>query len=815
MTTTQPLLRRTLAVATALALAPPTLAQQPQTPGAATLDQVVVTGTRARDRTVLNSPVPVDIITREDLQRTGSVNNELGQALQTLLPSFNFPRQSNSGNADHIRSAQLRGMSPDQVLVLVNGKRRHTTSVVFQESKIAKGTSPVDFNTIPISAVKRIEVLRDGAGAQYGSDAIAGVINIILDDSAGGAASVTYGLHHTDFGPTNQTITDGHNVAADLSYGWNFGDSGFLRLGAEYKDRGFTNRAGFDTLPFFEEQTPDNQALIGQRNFRPGDPAVEDVLIWFNAEHAVGSSAEAYAFATYNDRESVGAAFFRYPDSSANVKSIFPNGFRPETLGDLSDFSGAFGVRGFFGEWGYDASITYGNNELETGLQRSLNASLGEASPTDFRLGDFEFEQITFNADVVREYALDGLFGPLTLAAGVEFRDEGFETTAGDEASIALGPVPGAPGGAQAGPGLRPEDAVDISRQVRAIYGELSAEFTEQLFANVAARYEDYSDFGDTFNAKGSLRYEFAPGWAIRGAGSTNFRAPSLSQVGFSRTTTSFGDGQELTRVQLIPSTSVIGQALGLEPLENETANSWSIGLTSAPAPGLTASLDFFRITVDDRITLSERFQSDALTDFIESGTGLPGVVAVNFFTNAVDTKTRGAELVIAYERPLADGTLRLTGAATYNKTSIRNIRATPQTLQSLGLSPELVGVEERNTLTTASPRHRQIISATWTNPRWTFLTRLTQHGSVERIFNFGGGFEPQQRNGNELQLDLEGSYRPVERLSLTLGASNITDNLPDPSTDDINFFGNLPFDIISPIGSNGAYYYARVSLSF
>ncbi|HJU38604.1 MAG TPA: TonB-dependent receptor plug domain-containing protein, partial [Tahibacter sp.] len=274
--------RLSLAAAVAASLASPALLAQADT---STLDQVVVTGTRAKDRTVLDSPVPVDVLTADDLRAAGAVNGELGQALAVLLPSFNFPRQSNSGGSDHVRAAQLRGMSPDQVLVLVNGKRRHTTALVNTDTKIGKGTTPVDFNSIPISAIKRIEVLRDGAGAQYGSDAIAGVINIILDDADhGGEVSATYGAYHTDFEPTGRTLTDGQSAHASAKAGTKIGDGGFARFGVELDRRAATNRAGYDELPPWENQSPENLAFQGRRNYRAGDPQTENYNAWINAE---------------------------------------------------------------------------------------------------------------------------------------------------------------------------------------------------------------------------------------------------------------------------------------------------------------------------------------------------------------------------------------------------------------------------------------------------------------------------------------------------------------------------------------------------
>ncbi|MFN9731430.1 MAG: TonB-dependent receptor plug domain-containing protein, partial [Pseudomonadota bacterium] len=370
----KPIHRTALASAIALGLAAPAYAA-PQA-DATELEQIVVTGTRAKDRTVLESAVPIDVITRDDLRRAGAVGQELGQVLQNLLPTFNFPRQSNSGGADHVRAGQLRGLSPDQVLVLVNGKRRHTSAIVNLEAKIGKGTNPVDFNSIPLGAIARIEVLRDGAGAQYGSDAIAGVINIILDDApAGGEVGFTYGAHRTDFEPTDDTLTDGQTRSFDAEIGIPLSERGFLRFGLDYTDRAQTERGGPDGIPFFEEQTPANLALAGRVNYRPGDPAVTAYNGWFNGLLPVGEAFDLYAFGTYNDRESEGAAFFRYPDSSQNFRSVYPQGYRPFTTGDNSDTAATVGARGSGSAWSWDASLGFGRNAFDFGVANSLNAS--------------------------------------------------------------------------------------------------------------------------------------------------------------------------------------------------------------------------------------------------------------------------------------------------------------------------------------------------------------------------------------------------------------------------------------------------------
>ena len=269
------------------------------------VEEIVVTASRASQRTAFDSAVPVDILTARQLQSTGAVAGELGEALATLSPAFNFPRQSNSGTSDLVRAGQLRGLSPDQMLVLVNGKRRHTSAILNSETKIGRGTAAVDFNTIPLNAVERIEVLRDGAGALYGSDAIAGVVNVILDDSVGFSTAVSYGAHHTDVEPIDQTLTDGQTFTADAKYGWRIGERGFLKTGAAWRTRNATNRAGFDQIPFFVAPTPDNLALQGQRNYAEGDPNVDELSLWFNTEVPL-EAAEIYAWGTWADRESDG-----------------------------------------------------------------------------------------------------------------------------------------------------------------------------------------------------------------------------------------------------------------------------------------------------------------------------------------------------------------------------------------------------------------------------------------------------------------------------------------------------------------------------
>lgn len=802
-------------LATALLTALGIPAVSAQTPAnAKNLDTVIVTGTRAQDRTALESASPIDILSKQDLAKAGVLNGELGQALQVLLPSLNFPRQSNATGADHVRSAQLRGLSPDQVLVLVNGKRRHTSAVVNLEAKTGKGTNPVDFNAIPVSAIARIEVLRDGAGAQYGSDAIAGVINVILDDSAEGAtASIAYGAHRTEFTPTGETLIDGQTMTASASLGNKIGSEGFIRFGIEYKDRNATNRAGLDQLPFWENQSPENIATIGHRNYHPGDPQTQDINLWLNTATTMNDAMEWYAFATYNQRDSIGAAFYRYPDSSANIPLIYPNGYRPETGGDNRDLSLSSGLRGNAGNWNYDTSLTWGQNRFNLGLRNSLNPSLGNVSPTAFHLAGYQFEQLTANLDFNRLVTFSDQ--SLTLATGAEYRHEAYDTRAGDPASYAAGPNIGSPPGAQAGPGLSPADAVNLSRSVFGTYVELSGDLSERFFGTAALRYEDYSDFGGQLTGKLAGRFQINTTVALRGAVSNNFRAPSLSQTGYRFTVTNFGDGGALTQVRLLAVDDPIAVALGARDLKPETSRNFSFGMTAQPVSGLDISLDAFQIDVDNRVTISERIGGPALVNFLDSQFGITDIESVNFFTNAVDTRTRGAELVANYSTEAWSGKLNLTGTYSYAKTAIRAIQATPPELLALDPDYVLVGVEERNTLTTAAPRTRAIFSAQWQGNAWSWLGRATRHGSATRVFNFGDGFEPQQTYGAEWQLDAEASYRFNSTLAVSIGANNLLDNYPDASISDINYFGNFPYDFLSPIGMNGAYYYARFDFSF
>jgi iron complex outermembrane receptor protein len=780
------------------------------------LDEVVVVGTRTAGQNVYESLAPIDLVTNEAIRQSAALPGEVGAALQSLVPSFNLPRQSNSNFADVVRPAQLRNLSPDQVLVLVNGKRRHTTATLTTESKLGKGTSPVDFNSIPVGAIERIEVLRDGAGAQYGSDAIAGVINVVLKDAdEGGELQASWGQNRTDFEPTGRSVNDGDTLFASLNGGFGPGD-GFLNLTAEYRDRDSTLRSGPDQIPFFENQTPPNLALAGTQTHKAGDGTMEDLSFMFNTAIPLGDALEFYSFGGYSQRDGEGANFFRYPDSFANVPEIFPDGYIPVLEADNTDLSLALGWRGTLAsDWNWDLSVVYGENDFDHDISNSLNVSFGAASPTRFNVGEYEFTQLTARFDMSRPFEVGGFANPVNLAWGVEYREDGYKTRAGDPESYEAGPVIGAPIGTQAGSGLKPEETVDVDRDAMGAYIDLESDITDRFQAGIAARVEDYSDFGSSVDGKLSGRYELTDSLAMRGTVGSGFRAPSLTQAFFRGSTTSFGEGGQLENVLNLPTDDPIAVLLGASDLDAEESMSYNLGFVFTPGDRFRLTVDFYRVDIDDRITLSERIGGPEVTQYIEDQLGIEGVLGVRFFTNAIDTQTEGFDVVADYSLDLGPGNLLLSAAYNQSDTEVTHVDPNPPELDAIGVDNVLFGVEERNTIETAAPEDKYILTAHWTTDRWSVLARGTRWGEASRVFNFGGGFIPRQTYGAEWGVDLDVEFEVSEGFRVAIGANNVLDEYPDLSSGDINYFGNLPYDVLQPITFNGAFYYLRATYTF
>jgi iron complex outermembrane receptor protein len=806
----------------ALAALPAAIAQAQDAPAsgdtAAAIDQVTVVGSRARNRTVFDSAVPIDRFGAREVQNALS-SGEVGAALQALAPSINFPRIESSGASDSVRGVQLRGLAPDQVLVLINGKRRHASSVLDTESSFS-GTVPVDVNAIPPGAIDHIEILRDGAGAQYGSDAVAGVINIVLKQQrSGGSASVSYGANHTDFKPTNDTKTDGQTKIVNADYGVPLGDAGFFRFGAESRSRNPTQRAGYSDAGWTSwNYTPADQALDGKVVFKSGDSQSHNNYAFYNALLPLGDGVDAYSFATLNNRKSDGSAYFRYPGDPSNVTTVYPNGYRPVTHGDSRDVSLVAGVRIASGGWNWDLSARHGGNKFDYDVSNSLNASLGAQSPTSFHLASFDYRQNAVNADVTRELNV-GV--PLNLAIGAEYIRETYTSSPGDAASYAAGSVTDAPPGAQAGPGLRPQDAFDGSRNISSVYVDIESDISKQLLVGAAARYSDYSDFGSASTGKLSARYKFTDQFLLRGSLSNSFRAPALVQTGFRFSTLNFNsDGSGLQTASLLPAIDPLARAFGAQDLKPEKSTNLSLGLAWKPARNTSFTLDGYRIKIKDRITRTSDLQSDAATAYL-AGIGRNDIQSVAYLANLLDTTTTGLDAVLNHDLSFADGKLDLNAALNLNKTRIDAVHQSSAALAKI--DPELTVLTDTSLfrIRNASPKNKLVLSADWQTAQWGLLARATRFGPL-KDFSYDEDAEVidgvhAQRFGAVWTLDLEAQYKLTKQLTLSLGADNILDRYPQRvrETNNATYGGALPYNFINPIGVNGAYFYARARYTF
>ena len=782
----------TIALLAALA-ASPVFAQttvQDEPSETAVLDSVIVTGTRVADRTVAESTAPIDILTVEALTATGTP--ELATALSRALPSLNFPRPAINDGTDTVRPAQIRGLSPDHVLVLVNGKRYHTGSLVNVNGSQGRSSSPVDLNTIPISAIERVEVLRDGASAQYGSDAIAGVINIVLKGSrSGGSVNARYGQYSAGDGETAQ-------LGADA--GFAIGEQGFLHLSAQVGDQEQTDRA----RPFIGTPTP-TSAPLGVVVQRQGDPAVDYGSFTFNGEIAFNDAFSIYGTGIYTQRDALSNGFFRPAGDARNIPSIYPNGFLPQINNVSTDKHLGFGVRGTAANGTQiDVSYTYGSNELTFDILNTLNRSLGPTSPTQFYAGSLSVEQDVFNVDLCNQ--LDwGLAYPVTLSYGVEWRQDSFTQGRGEPLSYALGTFASLPG-SQVFPGFKPSDGGSFDRQNVSIYAGLEGDVTERLSLGLAARYEDYTDFGTTSNWKLSSRYEFSDAVALRATVSTGFRAPSLQQQYFQSTATNFIGGVPFDIVTFRVNNPA-AVALGAEPLRPEESTNFSVGLVLQPVEGLYVTLDAYQIDVEDRITLSENLTSTAVRNYLNAN-GFPGVGGGRYFTNAIDTTTRGVDVVGTYAWQLEGSTLDLTLGYNYNKTEIDRVAANPPALTLIDPAAVRFGRVELGRFEVGAPRDKLLAAGVWKVGAFEFSAAATRYGEIS-VLNATPARD--QTFGSEWTVDLSATY-VLDQWRFTLGGDNVFDTYPDEVIFANSTSGQLPYSGSAPFGFNGAFLYANAS---
>ncbi len=750
---------------------------------AAELDTVVVTGTRSANRTLAESLSPIDLLSADTLNNSGTP--ELNQALSRLLPSFNFPRPSITDGTDHVRPAQLRGMSPDQVLVLVNGKRRHTSAVVNLNGSQGRGSAAVDLNAIPFYAIDRIEVLRDGASALYGSDAIAGVINIVLKGGdEGGTVETRYG---------QMSAGDGELIQAGADMGVKLNADGWIHLSAEYRDRADTNRSRPDLRTL---QTPATYATV---NHRFGDADTNDQIFFFNGQVGLPAEAELYFFGNLGDREGDAAGFYRRAFDSRNVVAIYPDGFLPIINSVAEDTSVVMGVRGDTeGGWTWDVSANYGANDFDFIITNSLNNSLGAASPTEFFAGTLHGAQNLFNADVSKYF--DGLIGNgLNVAFGAEHRKDSYRIEPGEEASY-VGT------GSQVFPGFRPQDSGSFDRDSNAVYLDLESDVTDQFATSLAVRYEDYSDFGSTTSGKLSGRYSFTDTVALRGTVSTGFRAPSLAQQFYATTATNFIGGVPFD-VRTFAVTDPVAIALGAEPLQAEESTNVSLGLSLQPTDDLNITIDAYQIDVDDRIILSENLTGTAVQQFLASQ-GILNANGGRYFTNAIDTRTRGLDIVASYGFTLGDGDLSVTAGVNFNDVDITAIAPNPEELQQGGLQLQRIGRVEQGRVEVGSPDNKLNLGADYSLGNFSLNTNLTRYGEVS-VLNTNPDLD--QTFGSEWVLDFSASYT-LDAWRFTVGADNVLDNYPDEVLFANSTSGILPYSSTSPFGFNGAFWYGKAT---
>lgn len=812
------------------------------------IEQIQIVGSRRVGRTVNDSPVPIDIIDASSIEATGLT--ETNMILNTLLPSFNFPQPSITDGTDHVRPAQLRGLAPDHTLVLVNGKRRHTSALLNLNGSVGRGSSAVDLNAIPANAIKRIEVLRDGAAAQYGSDAIAGVINIVLKDaSEGGDVSATYGANVTtmdgvpnldgvsvgadgnlDFNTgSDRELTDGQTLTLRGNMGFEWGDDGFVNVSAEYRDRGQANRADFDPRENYardENGALDEKELtINRYNHVYGNGAVEDYALFVNAGKAVSDSAEFYATAGVSTRDSIGGGFYRRAQDSRNILSIYPDGFLPSIQTDITDTSVLAGIKGYDEEWNYDLSVTHGGNELEYSVVNSLNTSLGPSSQTSFNAGALEYTTTIVNADASRLLDIDMFYSELNYATGVEYRRESYQITAGEENAYLRGdfgpggaatdPVNGPFGaaGSQVFPGFTPASAGENSRHNYSIYVDLEADVIENWNVAVAGRFEDYSDFGSTFNWKMSHRVTITDAFALRASVSTGFRAPSLQQQHFTSIATVFVDGVPTETGTFAPS-SAVAQALGSPGLDAEKSNNYSAGFTYSPSSDFNLTVDFYRIDIDDRIVLSNNLSGDAIETLL-AGTGAN---RARFFLNAIDSRTEGVDIVSTYTLNTSNyGAFNFNAGINFNDNEVTGIIDAPDVLQGAGFDQSnLFNDVELRRFETASPKSKVNLGVSWSYDRYSATLRTTRYGEVEDPSSI------EARNEvipSEWITDLDVRVAITEGLSVSIGANNLFDVYPKASrdlVDEVTTFTNIfPYSGFSPYGFTGRFVYGKVSYTF
>jgi iron complex outermembrane receptor protein len=836
----------------------PVIAQQ--TGAEQEVENISVIGSRVAGRSIEDLPVPVDILSAEALSNTGQT--EVGRMLQAIAPSFNFSSSSISDGTDALRPATLRGLGPDQTLVLINGKRRHQASLIHINASVGRGTAGTDMNAIPASAIKRIEVLRDGAAAQYGSDAIAGVINIVLkDNSEGGSAAISYGEFSEG---------DGETTNVNFSKGFALGDDGFINATLNFRDRGFTNRAGLHgSCQFRGCTTLDNGNLLAgdpreltaqRQTFRIGDAESEQFALTLNSAYALGEG-ELYGFLTYSSRDNESAAFFRHnANGGGNAQlqdgdATIPLGFLPKINSQIDDFSFNLGYEiAFTNDTTLDISYTYGENTIDYRTSDSINSSFANelrykrglsaaeirnTIPREADAYGLELSLETINLDFTQSY------DNLQLAFGAEIRRDEYRVTPGEKYSYfdydttdGVNIFKGLSGGVgsenasaaiQGFNGIGPDSAVDESRDVLSFYIDAEYSVTENLIATAAMRYDDYDGFGDTTNFKVAANYLVNDDFNLRGAISTGFRAPSMQQLFFNNISTQFvadATTGELVSQQVgtFRNDSTLAQAIGIPELSEEKSTNWSVGAVFTLLDQINITVDYYSIDIDDRIVISNQLKK-GLSDPLDAALQAAGAGAGQFFLNGADTETRGVDIVATWNTDLAGGSLDLTLAGNFTETDVVDL-FTPvgSGLETLS-TDDVFSKQDISIIESWQPQDRISLSGLYVTDDFNVNLAFNRYGEYTII---DGG---TQTYGAEILTDLRVKYTINDSMSVNVGANNLFDVTPDKNQignarngtiEDAN--GNIVVSSTgvfeysrrsAPFGFNGAFYYVGLEYKF
>ncbi|MCK0161685.1 TonB-dependent receptor [Allomuricauda sp. F6463D] len=879
------------------------------------LENVVVVGSRNPNRTATESTVPVDVIDIKELNNVAPQVN-LNQILNYVAPSFTSNTQTISDGTDHVDPASLRGLGPDQVLVLINGKRRHTSSLVNVNGTFGRGSVGTDLNAIPAAAIKRIEVLRDGAAAQYGSDAIAGVINIVLNTTVNElTATVTSGANFSKNANQQTGGIDGETTNFAASYGLPLGENGgYITFSGDFDVRQDYNRMkewegnvfnlyntverfagadGYDLANLLDDDVTDviqyaNQANINLNgamtkaelqpilsadnteaelaarglkrsdfNMRVGQSALRGGRFFTNFSLPLDDKGtEIYSFAGISSRTGNSAGFYRLPSENRTFTPAYINGFLPEINSAIRDHSLSAGIKGMVGDWNVDFSNTYGKNAFLYTIGNTFNASLQSSSPTIFDAGGFSFSQNTTNLDVNQFF--DDVMSGLNVAFGAEYRVENYNIEAGEEASYAQYTADGQvitiasqepsrdffgdprPKGSQVFPGFSPDNELSRARSSVAGYFDVEADFSERFLASFATRFEDYSDFGSTINFKLATRYKITDNINIRAAGNTGFRAPSLHQINFNSTSTIFDQNGNPQEVGTFANDSRAAKLLGIPQLKEETSSSVSLGFTAKiPDANLTFTVDGYFVKINDRVVYTGQFEASPDTDdngdVIEDLNGNPvfsgaqlelnnllrqaGATAASFFANAIDTESKGLDVVITHKAQLSDKwNLKSDLAGTFSKTQqVGDINAS-EVLENAGLVDTYFPEDSRVYLEEAVPRTKINLSNSLTSDKLIVFVRNVYFGEVTEATT---NIDRQQVFGTQLVTDLSIGYKATPSLTFTVGANNLLDIYPDRAAETLADGGNNRSDgrfdwsrRAQQFGIGGRFLFGRISLT-